>query len=413
MKIFSIYFFLFSFWAENSLGFQLTDIPGLSLFNLSFYLLMIVWAYSVVFKTRIFRSNAVNNWLILLICYVVLTIPIKILIEDIPRISLASELISLKVWVNPFLIFFIIINIIDDEKTCKKSLIGLIVLLIVTAISTPLISLKVIDIGTTYFFYEGRAAGFAEPNQYAGYLVLFIPLILTYVLFEKKLFFKSVSIFLLLIIFIALVTTGSRGGIISFLASMIFYLFTLNRKRMIMLPTLVATIFIVCLIGAISFAVAPSEVTDTVTERLDPTKSESIEEYTAGRLKTWRKGIKLFIQKPIVGHGQRTFTYLLEKQFGMHLAAHNQYLNYLVEFGIIGLSLFIILYYQLFKLILKQQNMITDLWTQKLCIGYVTGLIGYSISMLAVNMSNPRYIFWFYAAIILRYTQLQVKEKQI
>ncbi len=412
MKIFLIYFYLFAFWAENSLGFKLTDIPGLSLFNLSFYLLILAWAYSIVFKVRLFRSNPVNFYLVILIFYVILSIAFKILLEEIPGISLKSEIIALKIWANPFLIFFIIFNIIDEEKTCQRSLQALIILLFITAISTPLISLKVIDIGTTYFFYQGRAAGFAEPNQYAGYLVLFIPLVLTYVLFEKRLIFRTASIILLAVTFLALFTTGSRGGIFSFLAAMLFHLFILNRKNMIKLPTLIATIFIVCLVGAISIAAAPSAVKETVYDRLDPRKSESIEDYTAGRLKTLRNGIKLFVQKPIVGYGQKTFTYLMEKRFGMHIAAHNQYLNYLVQFGLIGFSLFIILYYKLFKIVWDQQKIIKDLWRQKLCIGYLAGLLGYSISMLGVNMSNPRYIFWFYAAIILRYTQLQHKETQ-
>jgi len=413
MKIFLIYFFLFAFWAENSLGFKLTDIPGLSLFNLSVYLLIIAWAYSIVFKVRVFISNQVNFYLVILIFYVIFSIVLNMFLDEFPRISIKSELITFKTWLNPFLIFFIITNIIDDVKTCNRSLMGLIILLFVTALSTPLISLGVIDIGTTYFFYKGRAAGFAEPNQYAGYLVLFIPFVMTYVLFTKRLIYKNASIILLVVSFLALITTGSRGGIFSFVASVLFYLMILNRKKMIQLPTLVATIFIVCLLAAISFHFAPSEVKETVSERLDPTKSESIEEYTAGRLKAWRNGIQLFVQKPILGHGQKTFTYLMEKQFGMHLAAHNQYLNYLVQFGLIGFMLFVGLFLKIFLVFWKQQELIRDLWTQKLCIGYLAGFIGYCISMLGVNMSNPRYIFWFYTAIILRYTQLQINGEKV
>lgn len=84
-----------------------------------------------------------------------------------------------------------------------------------------------------------------------------------------------------------------------------------------------------------------------------------------------------------------------------------------MQFGLIGLFLFVILYYKIFTVFWNQQKIIADLWTQQLCIGYISGFVGYSIAMLGVNMSNPRYVFWFYTAIILRYTQLQGREKEV
>jgi oligosaccharide repeat unit polymerase len=398
MKIFFLYFYLFAFWAENSLGFKLTNIPGLSLFNLSFYMLILVWAYSIIFKIRLLRWNEINFYLVLLIFAVIFSIPYKLFIEDLPYAYLKYELIALKVWANPFLVFFIVFNLIDDEETCKRALLGLIILLFITALSTPLISLKIIGIGKTYFFYHGRAAGFAEPNQYAGYLVLFIPLILAYVLFEKHAYIRVASIFVLLVVFIALVTTGSRGGIFAFLGSVIFYLYVLTRKKMIQLPTLIATVSTMFIIGAVSFAAAPSAVKETVSYRLNPAHSENLEDYMGGRLKAWRSGFKLFSERPVFGYGLRTFIKLMEKEFGKRLAAHNQVLNYLVQFGLIGAILFILVFYKIFQIMWNYQKSMLDPWEKKLLISYIAGLLGYII-----------YIFWFYTAVFLRYSHLRGK----
>lgn len=413
MKLFLIYFYLFSFWAENSLRFKLTDIPGLSLFNLSIYLLIITWAYTIVFKARLLRWNRINSYLTILIFIVIISIPYKIIIEDLPYSYLKSALISLKIWINPLLIYFIIFNLIEDEKTCKRALLGLIILLSITALSTPLISLKIIDIGANFSFYQGRAAGFAEPNQFAGYLVLFIPLILNYVLYNKNILLKTGSAFILLISFIALITTGSRGGIFSFIISLIFYLYLLGRNKLIRLPTLIATVLVIFIIGLISIVISPADVKETVLNRLDPTKAETLEDYTAGRLNTWRYGIKLFAEKPFFGFGLRTFTDLMKKRFGMRIAAHNQYLNYLVQFGIIGTILFIMVYYKVFQVMWQNQKVASDLLDKQLFISYIAGLSGYIISMLSVNMSNPRYIFWFYTAVFLRYGQLRILNQDI
>ena len=193
MKVFLIYFLLFAFWAEHTLGFKLTQVPGLSLFNLAIYFLLIAWAYSIVFKKKLLEWNSANTYVIILIFIVILSIPYKILLDEVPKISLKREIIALKDWVDPFIIFFIIFNIIDNEKMCKRALLGLVILLFVTAISSPLISLGIINVVKTYDFYQGRAAGFSEPNQYAAYLVLFIPLIFTFMIFHKSYVFRMLS----------------------------------------------------------------------------------------------------------------------------------------------------------------------------------------------------------------------------
>ena len=127
LKVFLIYFLLFAFWAEYSLGFMLTRIPGLSLFNLTIYLLLLAWAFSIVFTRKLLEWNSVHTYVIIIIFVVILSIPYKILMDEIPRISLKREIISLKDWLDPFLVFFIMYNIIDNEKLCMRAFFALVI----------------------------------------------------------------------------------------------------------------------------------------------------------------------------------------------------------------------------------------------------------------------------------------------
>ena len=69
-----IYFSLFSFWLDVCAGFQLEKLfgltMGLSLQNVSLYLLIVVWG--LTFKTRdtLFQQNNVNRYMFILIIIV-------------------------------------------------------------------------------------------------------------------------------------------------------------------------------------------------------------------------------------------------------------------------------------------------------------------------------------------------------
>jgi O-antigen ligase len=81
--------------------------------------------------------------------------------------------------------------------------------------------------------------------------------------------------------------------------------------------------------------------------------------------------------------------------------------NYLVELGIIGCALFILIFLKIFHITWNFLKSTPDLWEKKLYIGYIAGLVGYTSAMLFVNIHAPRPIFWFYTAVLLRYGQLK------
>jgi O-antigen ligase len=405
MKTTLVYFFLFAFWAEQALGISLSQIKGFSLSNFAVYLLLFAWAFKIAFQRKFFESNNVNTYLMLMIFIALVSIPLKIWHGEIPSEGVLNELIHWKDWADPLILFFILFNVIDDERSCKGVLLGLILFLFITALTTPLISLGVIHIRKLPDFYYGRASGFSDPNQYASFLVLFIPLVLTYFLFTKYLITKMAIGILLAVSFIALVTTGSRGGAISFLLSMAIYLLLMKRENILNFNYIILVLIALMILSFSSFVLAPSSVKEHVMSRFDPTDSETMDEISGahGRAKFWQNGLRFFMERPILGHGQNTFSLLNKKKFGGPGAPHNHFLMQLVHFGIVGLTIYIMIFTKVFLHVWHDVKATKDLWRRKLYISFIAGFLGYTFSMLAVDLGPPRYLFWIYTAIMYSY----------
>ena len=404
-----VYFFLFALWAETTLRISLSQIQGLSLSNFAVYLLLFAWAFRIAFQRKFFESNNVNKYLMLMILTALVSIPLKIWYDEIPNRGVLSEIIYWKDWADPFILFFILFNVIDNERSCKGVLFGLILFLFITALTTPLISMGILKIGQTYAFYEGRVGGFSAPNQYASFLVLFIPLVLTYFLFTKHLITKMAMGIVLILAFVALVTTGSRGGALSFLLSMAVYLLLMKRENILSLNSITLVFMTLTILGLSSFVFAPSSVKEEVIRRFDLTNPETMDEISGahGRVEYWRHGWRFFMERPILGHGQNTFYLLFKKEFGVGGATHNHYLMQLVQFGIVGLGIYIMILTRIFMNVWHHFKETKDLWRRKLCISFIAGFLGYTFSMLALDISSPRYLFWIYTAIIYKYAQLE------
>jgi len=405
ISVLFFYFFLIAFWIENVFGFKLTPIHGVSLLNLSIYLLLISWAIRVIKTRKLFEPAKVNKYLVLLFLVVLVSIPMKYLMNELPNLSLYEELVSLKGWLNPILVFFILYNVLDDEKQCRYAMGGLLVFLVVTIVSAIAVYTGGFELGKLKIAKE-RSAGFAEPNQFAAYLVLFVPLFISGLLFggyRKKLF----SVFIIFGVMISLFITGSRGGMISLLIAVLVYFYIFRALRLLRLWALILTLcFGIPLFGASAFFFAPEKARKTVMERFDPTKAKDTDEFTAGRISLWKNGFRLFLDSPVYGHGQATFIPLMKKNFRISGNSHNDYLLYLVHHGVIGLGLFLMVLWTLFRESWKIGVASERHGLKTLSLSYVSGFSGFVTAMFGVNIIQPLFLFWAYSAIILKYGRL-------
>jgi O-antigen ligase len=348
-----------------------------------------------------------------MIFFILISIPIKHLIDEIHTEGLLPDILAIKQWIEPWLLFFIFCNIINNNKILRSTITGLLIIMAVSIITMLLDVFNIATIGAIRTTHEGRAAGLAEPNQYAAVLVLFLPLMLSFLIIYKSLFLKTVSGFFCFITLIALICTGSRGGFIALGFSTLAYVYFLWQQGIIKKRN----IFVLCIIFSLgitfSFAVIPENFQKSLQNRLNPNFAEDVADYTSGRTKIWISGVQLFLDSPIYGHGIHTFKPLLIDRFYMHNESHNDYLMYLVEFGIIGLLVFVIIYIQIFRYMLLCINNSENTFHRLFYISYTCGLVGYVVCLFGVNLYNPiRIILWIYTAVVYRYVFFQNKFKK-
>ena len=411
MRIILIYLLLFTFYIDQVMGpVGFSQMKGLSLFNLNIYLLLIVWLLAIVQRRKIFMPNNVNKYIVLMIFIVLMSIFVKILRYEIPDISIMNEILGFKRWLNPVLLFFILFNIIDDEETCYRTLLGLCFLFLALILTQLLATFGITDYAAQAMAHRGRAGGFGAAGEYAITLVLFFPFVLSgSFLMKRSDLFKTGCIILVFLTLVGLVNAGSRNGAVSFLFSMVAYLLILKRKKIMGMRPIVFLIIAMIVVSTTAFVVSPSSLKSTVSERFNPSTSEDLDDYTSGRIELWKNGWKLFVDSPLIGHGRNSYMILSQlRGYPFCGAPHNQYLRYLAEHGLIGLIAFILIFLKIFKNILQSMETTTNPWRKQLYINYIAGLCGYMVGMFATNAGPSLFIFWIYTAVIYKHSQLEV-----
>lgn len=389
----------------------MTPIKGLSLMNLTIYILCFyVGCRIVVLKQKLFEPNNINKFLFVLVLVFAFSIPIKIMLGEVQNIKISQEIIIFKNICEPLLLFFILFNLLETELDCRRAIRGLLILLILTLLTMFLVTFGIIEFGRIRVYSgeysAGRSSGFGNPNDYASYLVLFIPLILSSLLFQQTLFKRVGSVLLLLMTLIGLIITGSRGGILSLIFSLLVGLWALKHEKMIRFRTImfVGPFFILLCVG--SYALAPSQVKETLEKKLDSKQMQGIDRFTSGRTLILRNGLSLFIESPIYGHGQDTFAQLQEQRFGISAVAHNRYLSYMVEYGIIGLAIYIMILIKIGRHIWYKIKTSKEFQGKVIFMSYFLGFCGFTFSLIGLNSYNSLYIFWIYTAVIYKYSPI-------
>jgi O-antigen ligase len=422
MVLVLIYLLLFAYWLDRCAGFQLEKLfglaSGLSLQNLSMYLLLIVWALTLKTRGTFFQQNNVNKYLVILMIIMAVSIFPNVYGYGVQKTSLKKEIVAFKNFINPWIFFFLITTLVNDKRTCKRVITGLILFLLVTVFTVLIQNFMGIKLGTHLSgkSYVGRSAGFAEANQYAAFLVLFLPLFLSPIFLKDKQLERIKGFFLFFIGLIGLLFTVSKGGIIAFFVSMGCFFFYAYRKRLITKMRIFLYLYLLLAMGATSFLLLPSQTREIAAkrftlEKVGPYNPWAVREFsflhklTSGRTQVWMYSLGLIARRPILGYGSSADKNQLD------LSTHSDLLRWLVNHGIIGFLLFSMIYIKIFRHVKYHLKTSTNLKSRILYLGYMFGFIGYVTAMCGVNIYDPRIIFWMYTAIIYKYAHLDTIEK--
>ncbi|MDE3196121.1 MAG: O-antigen ligase family protein [Acidobacteriota bacterium] len=177
---------------------------------------------------------------------------------------------------------------------------------------------------------DAGTAGYAGSNGLAAYEAQFATLLVALAIYERR---RSIRVaYYLLAVFsgLCLMYSLSRGGYLALLAGLVFL--GAVKKR---------TILVALAVFAFSWtALVPAAVEQRVFMTYDD-QSRSLDHSAETRIQLWEDAMDLFDHNPVIGTGFHTYAYM--HRIGSYEDTHNYYLKVLVETGLVGLGIFVVL----------------------------------------------------------------------
>lgn len=260
---------------------------------------------------------------------------------------------------------------------------------------------------------------FKEHTSYGAVLALFYPAAI-YLAFRKTSWvLKAISSLLLGILTVALVLSYTRAAWLSLVGAGLVYLIYLFRMSKSLVWTLVS---IVCIITALNFSMISSKFernttdsSDDLNEHVASVTNVSTDASNLERINRWKCAIRMFQERPLLGHGPGTYMFLyapyqkpsektiISTNGGNRGNAHSEYLGPLAESGILGLATFLGLIISVVVVSIKTYQRIGEPRVKGMLRLAFLGLITYYLHGFLNNfldMDKASAPFWGFTAII-------------
>ena len=379
------------------LRWDLTITTGLSAKNLVLYLLATFLALRMVIgRTSVTAAGPMQGAFIAQIGYAIITWLVAALIIKYPGYDLIESGIQLKSGLIDYYIFFLVFlfgvrNSEDGMTVIRWMLYGA----IFANLATILDSSGLVSLGYRERI-DGRTQGaIGESNQYAAYIVLFLPGIIAMAVASRG-FRRLAWLGGALASCVALAMTASRGGIAGALLGCVIgaylyrHLVSYSRVAGWVLGPLVLLVVFLSL----------SQYGGLLTERIfGQTSSIDATEASSGRTEIWLTLFAKMVEQPvsfITGYGWDTYG-----SFAFHFAPHNHYFALWFNLGLLGLFTGC---YLLFSAIARARRagLVAEPGVRRQLIAFVIGGISVCGAVFFVELHDPWIFFWMYTGAVTR-----------
>ena len=281
------------------------------------YLIFILWTLSSIFFSynKVEALVTFNQFFSIFISFII----IKTLLHNIPNgIDFILKLFLILLTLEVFMSLIPIIKDIENNKLLIRSM-----------------------------DYKGAAANI----NITSFSILYkTPILLYFLTKEKKIYMKFIFIFLLFSIFLIISILGTRGAYIGTIICVISYLaFLLKTNFKILFKIKQFAILCLTLILVLFANVNLAQGGTDAISRASTISLNTEDGSVNSRLRYYKQGINHFIENPIIGVGignWKLFSIDYDKNnidaFIVPYHAHNDFIQLLVELGLLGLIFYIL-----------------------------------------------------------------------
>jgi O-antigen ligase len=246
------------------------------------------------------------------------------------------------------------------------------------------------------FFY----GSYVNHNHYAGLMEMLLPfpLVLAATRFTagtRKILAAGIAVLMAGSIFLS----GSRGGMVAFIAQMAVFAVLLLRKREAgwKQPLMLGAFLVMVVVFLVWMG------SNELTQRLLSIHSEAREEISGGvRFTIDRDGLRMLLKRPFLGWGLGTFP-IVYPQFRSFYTmffvneAHNDYLQLLVETGVAGFAIAMWFLVAVFRNATRKLANWTETATGAITVAALLGCVGILVhSLVDFNLQIPANAALFY-----------------
>ena len=206
---------------------------------------------------------------------------------------------------------------------------------------------------------ESHAIGlFAHYNAFASFLNGTVFFFLSYTFFGRNVAARWACALLSLGLIVTLVMSQSRGGWLSFVVGgslwMVLLILFLKQRRSKLLGIISIAVVLLGVGGIVSSVWVVQRITEKRVEKYEENTGRKVEAKVSdgGRVAFQQMGFEIFLDSPAVGGGARAFSYralekwdpdTLELWMGDPEFAHNEFIQLLSDYGLVGFALILIL----------------------------------------------------------------------
>lgn len=233
----------------------------------------------------------------------------------------------------------------------------------------------------SYDVRDGATFGYTGANGAAAFETEFGLFLLAIYAYEKNRYLKLLLLGMIAFSVYCLMYAFSRGAYVAFVVG-VFYIALVNQRKLLILLVALAFTWQIVVPTAVQeriFMTYNNESGEDLNQELDAS--------AADRVSLWQDAMDLIPTNPLLGTGFNTYAYM--HRVSVYKDTHNYYLKVLVETGMIGLTLFLLVLFQMFRYPFKLFRTATDPFLKSVGLGLSAAVLG----SVVLNLFGDRWSY--------------------